>query len=105
MMDYIAQPITLKDLYTAAKTSPRALSYGVQDLFAMSPMDYLKFKRLNGVRRALKACDPNQTTISELAAHWGFWSMGHFSRDYKQLFGELPSETLRNPGFDRPSRF
>jgi|JI9StandDraft_2_1071091.scaffolds.fasta_scaffold00139_15 AraC family transcriptional regulator, ethanolamine operon transcriptional activator len=91
----IAQPLTLKDLYTAVKTSPRALSYGVQDLFAMSPMEYLKVKRLNGVRRILKACAPSIYTVSAIANLWGFWSMGHFSRDYKQLFGELPSQTLK----------
>ncbi|SKB15009.1 putative Transcriptional regulator, AraC family [Planktothrix sp. PCC 11201] len=95
MIANIDQPLTLKDLYTAVKTSPRTLSYGVHDLFGMSPMEYLKIKRLNGVRRTLKTCDPNQTTISGIATHWGFWSMGHFSRDYKQLFGELPSETLK----------
>ena len=95
MTTHIDRPLTLKDLYTAVKTSPRALSYGVQDLFAMSPMDYLKVKRLNGVRRSLKTCDPHLVTISGIAARWGFWSMGHFARDYKQLFGESPSETLK----------
>jgi AraC family ethanolamine operon transcriptional activator len=95
MMANIDQPLTLKDIYTAVKTSPRTLSYGVHDLFEMSPMEYLKIKRLNGVRRTLKTCDPNQTNISAIATNWGFWSMGHFSRDYKQLFGELPSETLK----------
>lgn len=98
LMANIARPLTLKDLYTVVKTSPRALSYGVQDLFAMSPMAYLKVTRLNGVRRVLKACDPHLTTVSRIATHWGFWSMGHFSRDYKRLFGESPSETLKKPG-------
>jgi AraC family ethanolamine operon transcriptional activator len=95
MMANIDQPLTLKDLYTAAETSPRALSYGIQDLFAMSPMEYLKVKRLNGVRRTLKTGNPEENTVSEIATRWGFWSMGHFSRDYKQLFGESPSETLK----------
>jgi AraC family ethanolamine operon transcriptional activator len=95
MMANIDQPLTLKDLYTAAKTSPRALSYGVQDLFAMSPMEYVKVNRLNGVRRMLKTSNPQENTISAIATQWGFWSMGHFSRDYKRLFGESPSETLK----------
>jgi AraC family ethanolamine operon transcriptional activator len=95
LMTHIDRPLTLKDLYAAVKTSPRALSYGVQDLFAMSPMDYFKVKRLNGVRQSLKTCDPHLATVSGIAARWGFWSMGHFARDYKRLFGELPSETLK----------
>jgi len=26
---------------------------------------------------------------------WGFTHLGFFARDYKKMFGELPSETLR----------
>ncbi|BAQ64123.1 helix-turn-helix domain-containing protein [Geminocystis sp. NIES-3709] len=96
IMNNIDQPLTLKDLYTALKTSSRALSYATQDIFAMSPMEYLKVKRLHGVRLALKASNPNNTKVFAVANNWGFWSMGHFSRDYKQLFGESPSEILRN---------
>lgn len=88
----LAQPLTLKDLYTAIHTSPRTLSSAIQEVFGMSPMAYLKVKRLNGVRRAIKKAEPDEKTISHLANEWGFWSMGHFSQDYKKLFGESPSQ-------------
>ncbi len=91
----IDRPLTLKDLCTAAKTNLRSLAYGVQDFYGISPMEYLKIKRLNGVRRNLKMSDPSQVTVAQIAENWGFWSMGHFSRDYKRIFGELPSETLK----------
>lgn len=91
----IDRPLTLKDLCTAAKTNLRSLAYGVQDFYGLSPMEYLKIKRLNGVRRNLKRSDPSQVTVVQIAENWGFWSMGHFSRDYKRIFGELPSETLK----------
>jgi AraC family transcriptional regulator, ethanolamine operon transcriptional activator len=35
------------------------------------------------------------TTVSAQALNWGFWHFGDFSRAYKDCFGELPSETLR----------
>jgi AraC family ethanolamine operon transcriptional activator len=35
------------------------------------------------------------TTVQDTAARWGFWHLGHFVTDYKQMFGELPSATLR----------
>jgi len=32
--------------------------------------------------------------VAEIANAWGFWHMGQFARDYRFMFGELPSETL-----------
>tara|TARA_Y100000296_G_scaffold75547_1_gene95336 strand:- start:429 stop:569 length:141 start_codon:yes stop_codon:yes gene_type:complete len=28
------------------------------------------------------------------APDWGFWHPGQFGQDYKNLFGEMPSETV-----------
>jgi len=95
MVAHLGKPLTLKDLAKRLGSSSSALSYGFQDLFGMSPMRYLKVRRLNGVRQCLKASDPEQCKIETLANQFGFWSAGHFARDYKAMFGELPSETLR----------
>ena len=94
MVDCLEEPLTLKELAQRLGSSSSALSYGFQDLFGMSPMRYLKVRRLNAVRRHLKASDPEQTSVRALAGRFGFWNTGHFARDYKTLFGELPSETL-----------
>lgn len=94
-LEHPDRPLTLRDLCAATGTSSRALSYGFRDVFGMSPMAYLKTCRLHGVRRALKTTDnPETTTVSAVANCWGFWSLGHFARDYKLLFGESPSATL-----------
>lgn len=89
------RPLTLQQLCNELGTSSSALSYGFQEIFGLSPMAYLKIQRLNGVRRALRNCDPNTTTVMQVAYQWGFWSAGHFSRNYKEMFGELPLQTLR----------
>lgn len=94
MQAHLDHPLTLADLCQALGTSSRALSYGFQDIFGMSPMAYLKTLRLTGVHRALKAANPDSKTILNIASQFGFWSMGHFARDYKQMFGELPRQTL-----------
>lgn len=104
MVDCLEEPLTLKELAQRLESSSSALSYGFQDLFGMSPMRYLKVRRLNAVRRLLKARDPQQTSVIALAGRFGFWNTGHFARDYKAMFGELPSETLAatfspDPGF------
>jgi AraC family transcriptional regulator, ethanolamine operon transcriptional activator len=59
-------------------------------------MAYIKIQRLNGVRRTLKNGNYNTTTVMQVAHQWGFWSAGHFCKDYKEMFGELPSKTLQS---------
>lgn len=90
----LQQSITLLDLSKALNTSKRPLNYGFQEVFGVSPMAYLKALRLRTVRRHLQTADPTTTMISNIAQQFGFWSLGHFSRDYKTMFGESPSETL-----------
>ena len=36
--------------------------------------------------------------ITEVALDYGFSHLGRFSSDYRKLFGELPSETVRLVG-------
>lgn len=92
---HLDQALTLTSLCQALGTSSRTLCYGFQEMFGISPMAYLKILRLQGVYRILKAADPDATTIAETASQFGFWHLGYFARDYKQMFGELPSETLK----------
>ncbi|MDG2990825.1 helix-turn-helix domain-containing protein [Candidatus Synechococcus calcipolaris G9] len=85
---------TLK-VYQALKVSKSALSYGFQDIFGMSSIAYLKIQRLKGVRNALKKSNPESDSVMGIANRYGFWHMGHFSTDYKHMFGESPSVTLQ----------
>lgn len=94
LQDHLHQPLTLSDLCTALYTSSRTLSYGFQDIFGTSPMAYLKTLRLQSVHRALKQSDPGEHSIYSIANQFGFWSINHFIKDYKAMFGETPSATL-----------
>ena len=95
MLAHLDQPITLKDLCQALHTSQRPLFYGFQELLGVSPMEYLKIQRLQRVHRSLQRTSDKNTTVMAIAHQFGFWSAGHFTRDYKTMFGERPSETLR----------
>ena len=94
MLAHLETPLTLKQLAQNLGSSSRALSFGFKDLFGVTPMRYLKIRRLNAVRQHLKAREPENCTIAILASEFGFYSPCHFTRDYKTMFGELPSETL-----------
>lgn len=93
------KPITLTDLYQSLHTSRRTLIYAFNDVVGMSPIAYIKVLRLNAIRRCLLIGNPQITSVFQIARQYGFWSHGHFSRDYRILFGESPSQTLR--GTDR----
>ena len=92
--DHPQQPLTLADLCLQAHASRRSLIQGFQDHLGMGPMAYVKIQRLHSVRRLLLAADPDQVRIGSIAAEWGFLNAGHFARDYRLLFGELPRDTL-----------
>lgn len=95
MQTHIDQPLTLTDLCKALGTSARSLCYGFHEMFGMSPMSYLKILRLQSVHRALKLAEPSHKTVTEIASQFGFYHLGYFAHDYKKMFGELPSATLK----------
>jgi AraC family ethanolamine operon transcriptional activator len=94
MRSHLDHPLTLTDLCQALGTSSRALCYGFQEIFGVSPMAYLKLLRLQSVYQVLKAAEPGNITVTEVATQFGFYHLGYFARDYKRMFGALPSETL-----------
>jgi AraC family ethanolamine operon transcriptional activator len=95
MLENLDRPLTIHDLCMELHVSERTLRYGFQECFGMNPIAYLRAHRLNGVRRQLKTVAVAQTTVTDIAIQWGFWHMGQFAKDYKKMFDESPSETLR----------
>lgn len=89
----IHKPIKLKDVYSYLGTSERNLRYIYNDLAELSPMKFIKYLKLNKVRKDL-INTPEKSKIKEIANRWGFNHSGQFAADYKKLFGEFPSETV-----------
>ena len=92
--DHIKDPISLAELSAEANVSPRTIQYSFLDRLGVTPKEYIRARRLNGVHRDLSKADPRQMKVSDVANEWGFWHLGQFAADYKRLFGELPSQTL-----------
>jgi AraC family ethanolamine operon transcriptional activator len=97
--EYVAeladQPLRIGNLCEDLDTSERTLRYAFHNLTGMSPLAYFKTERLNRVHHFLRDADPTETLVKQIAIANGFNHLGQFSQDYGQLFGELPSETLR----------
>ncbi|MFC1560350.1 helix-turn-helix domain-containing protein [Pseudomonadota bacterium] len=98
--DYIATTdvdyLTVPELCAVSRVSERTLEYAFQERYGLTPKRYLLVHRMNNVRKQLRAANPETSQIVELARQNGFWHMSAFSSDYKKLFAELPSETLRH---------
>lgn len=74
--------------------SERTLQYAFKRDMQLSPVTYLRILRLNKARATLLSVTSADTTVTHIAMMWGFLHLGKFSRDYRRMFGELPSETL-----------
>jgi len=92
--DHLDRPLTLANVCQASYASPRALEYGFREIFGVSPIAYIRCARLSRVRRELCSSAHTSGRITQLAMKWGFWHLSQFSKDYYDLFGELPSITL-----------
>ena len=95
LLDDLALPQAVDDLCRVAGTSRRTLEYAFQEYFGTSPKRFIKALRLNAARNDLLRGSHGSTQVVEIASGWGFTHMGHFSADYRHMFGEKPSETMR----------
>jgi AraC-like DNA-binding protein len=102
--DYILanwnRPITVEALAEAAGASTRSIFKAFKDSRNRSPMAFVKGVRLQHARRMLQQPDDTTTVVSTAFA-CGFLNAGHFARDYRLAFGELPSATLRAAKYGR----
>lgn len=94
MLSHADEPLSILEVCSRVGTSKRKLNYCFQDVLGTTPIKYLRSLRLNSARRELRQAAPG-VTIQDIASHWGFWHLSQFAQDYRRLFRELPSETLR----------
>jgi AraC family ethanolamine operon transcriptional activator len=87
-----ANPPTVADLCTLLNMSRRGLHYAFMQVLDLNPVTFIRNVRLHAVRRVLLQ---DAASVTAAAQQWGFSHMGMFSCYYKELFGELPSETNR----------
>ena len=95
VLTHLHDTVTIAELCNALNTSRRTIQYCFQEVLNTNPVQYLRAIRLNSVRRELRDANPATTQVQDVAARWGFWHLSHFASDYRAMFGELPSDTLR----------
>ncbi|MCG7597684.1 AraC family transcriptional regulator [Mycobacterium sp. PSTR-4-N] len=100
-----AQPQKLwstAELARATGVSARSLQRAFERSDHPAPMAYLRRLRLNHVHAELASSSPDSVSVTTVAVRWGFLHLGRFASQYREHFGETPSETLRSGA--RPDR-
>ena len=87
-------PLDIETLAAVTGGSTRSIFKAFKEARGVSPMAFVKRVRLENARRELQRLDENASVI-DVASQCGFLNPGHFARDYRIAFGELPSETMR----------
>jgi transcriptional regulator GlxA family with amidase domain len=94
--DNAHRDITLTEIASAVYVTPRALQYLFRKHRGCTPREYVRMVRLNYAHRDLVEGDRLTTTVSQIAARWGFGHIGRFAVYYRQQFGISPHQTLRD---------
>ncbi len=94
MLGQLREALTMADLAVAAGVSERTLHLGFRRFRGTTPMRWLMALRLHEARRLLRNPQPG-ATVARIAAEVGFQQFGRFAGIYHEMFGELPSQTLR----------
>ncbi|GFG55679.1 transcriptional regulator [Mycolicibacterium agri] len=93
---HLAEPLTMEQIAREVHMSVRSIQQGFRDELGMSPMAYVRERRLERVHHELTDALPSDgVTVTDVATRWGFHHLGSFAVEYRKRFGRTPSETLR----------
>jgi AraC-like DNA-binding protein len=83
------------DICAEIGVSERLLRRCCRAQLGMGPTHYRRLLAMQQVHRELRRGDPEMLTVSEAAKRHGFAAFGRFARNYRAIYGESPSATLR----------
>ena len=93
LLDSLDEDMTIDSLLKEFDISYKTLENNFKSLLGMTPKRFLTLLKLNHVHNDLLNAK-STIYVTDIAAKWGFTHFGRFSKSYKALFNELPSETL-----------
>jgi AraC family ethanolamine operon transcriptional activator len=80
----------------AAGVSQKTLEVAFRECIGMTPGRYMALIRLNGAHHDLLQTERGANTVERISLDWGFTNSSRFRVAYRELFGELPSRTLKS---------
>ncbi|MCU9840089.1 helix-turn-helix domain-containing protein [Ruegeria sp. WL0004] len=90
--------LTLKDICSALAVSAPTLNMAFQEVTGTTPMRFYRMKRLVAVRQDLLLQSGAVSAVKQAAMRQGFHDPSRMSALYRQVYNELPSETVVRRG-------
>jgi AraC-like DNA-binding protein len=91
----VEQDIGLRDVVVSAGASLRTLYRGFEKARGTTPMGFLRDCRLERAHAQLLEPNSRDLRVTDVALRWRFEHLSDFAARYRERFGCLPSETLR----------
>lgn len=88
--EQIDSDLSVSGISSILGVSERVLNYAFRENLGISPLQYIQVQKLHAARRQLKSTD---LSVSDVCDIYGFNTPSRFSRQYRRMFGELPSQT------------
>lgn len=88
------EPIRIPDLCADAGIGEHALRDAFRAIYRCPPYRWLRTLRMKEARKVLLS-PSSHATVTGIAMSFGFSELGRFSVEYRRMFGECPSITLR----------
>lgn len=85
----------MAEIRTALGVSARDLRIACEEQLGMGPTEYVRRRRMQLVHRVLRSGKADGASVLVVARRFGFGGLGNFAANYRALYGELPSTTLR----------
>ena len=94
LRSHFSEPVDLEQLASVAGVRPRTLENHFRTFLGTTPFGWLRQARFASARRALESARAD-ATVTRVALANGFSQLGRFAAEYRAIFGETPSATLR----------
>jgi AraC-like DNA-binding protein len=95
MHEHSQEMITIEEIAKKFHISERTLRCYFNEEINMSPKQYLTALRLRKIRDELKELNMEKGLVEKTARKFCFYHMAQFSKVYKKIFNESPSDTLK----------
>lgn len=91
---HLSESLGLEQLASVAGVRPRTLEAHFKTFLGTTPLGWIRRMRLAHARRELGRARAD-ATVTAIALASGFNQLGRFAAEYRAIFGEAPSATLR----------